>query len=136
MVPLASAANPHFVKARATVGKDHSLTVSFKEAGLGNNQTVEIVLTADVSVLWGCINGGGKHPKASNKESVEGPVSKGGLFTSGKNGQVTDSLSISADDLPMPTDWDCPPGQRAEILEATYSNILLCDTTNGVCVSP
>ena len=44
------------------------------------NQTVEITLSADATVTHACINGGGKHLKATNKETVNGPESQPGFF--------------------------------------------------------
>jgi hypothetical protein len=43
-----------------------------KEAGLGDNQLVDYVASADASATYACINGGGKHPQAQNKETVNG----------------------------------------------------------------
>jgi hypothetical protein len=81
------------VRASASLNNDGSLTASFKEAGLGTNETVSIVLSADVSATYACINGGEKNPKAANKQTVSGPVAASGDFTSGKNGSVQDSLT-------------------------------------------
>jgi hypothetical protein len=38
--PAALAVSPHFINASATVNSDGSLTVNFKEAGLGTNQLI------------------------------------------------------------------------------------------------
>src|SRR4029453_11557951 len=55
------AGSPHFVDDTVTkvVNADNSLTVSGKEAGLGDEEQVHIVVTATAL----CINGGGNHPK-------------------------------------------------------------------------
>jgi len=55
----AFAGSPHFVTADASAS-GNTLTVNFKEGGLGNEPQVHIVLSATAL----CINGGGKHPKA------------------------------------------------------------------------
>src|SRR5919108_6053326 len=61
------AGNPHFVSDTVQVTCDEdSLTVVGKEAGLGDEAQVHIVVTATAE----CINPGGHHPKAANKESV------------------------------------------------------------------
>ena len=60
----AVAGSPHFVTADAA-RSGNTLSVTFKEAGLGNEPQVHVVLSADAL----CINNGGKHPKAVNKTS-------------------------------------------------------------------
>src|SRR5437899_8347609 len=61
------AGSPHFVDSTVSATRtNNTLTVTGKEAGLGDEQQVHIVVTATAL----CINGGGKHPKAVNKESV------------------------------------------------------------------
>jgi hypothetical protein len=46
-----------------------------------------------------------------------GPVSNSGQFTSGKNGQITGSLTLS----PPPSTLSCPPGQSRVIVSVTYT---------------
>jgi hypothetical protein len=67
VAPVAWAGSPHFIKSATTVTRsDNTLTVSGKEAGLGDEAQIHVVLSATAL----CINGGGNHPKAVNKESV------------------------------------------------------------------
>ena len=80
-VTAAWAGSPHFITLTVT-RVDTALEVDGKEAGLGNETQVHIVLGATAS----CINPGGNHPKAENKQNVsaEGdfPVQNGkALFT-------------------------------------------------------
>jgi hypothetical protein len=124
----AHAASPHFIFADASVDNDGDLIVSRKEAGLGDNQLIDYEATADASGFYACINGGGKHPQAANKEAFEGPVSAEGTFASGKNGQITASLEVP----PPPSPLACPNGQRLVLACVTYANITLTDTTNGI----
>ncbi len=124
----AQAANAHFIFANAAVGDDGHLIVSWKEAGLGDNQLIHYEASADASGFYACINGGNKHPQAANKEAFEGPVSGEGTFNSGKNGQITASLDIA----PPPSGLECPNGQRLVLACVTYSGITLRDTTNGI----
>ena len=124
----AEAANAHFIFANAAVDNDGHLIVSWKEAGLGDNQLIHYEATADASGFYACINGGNKHPQAANKEAFEGPVSGEGTFSSGKNGQITASLDIA----PPPSPLECPNGQRLVLACVTYSGIVLTDTTNGI----
>jgi len=127
----AYAVSPHFVRASGTLNSDGSLTVSFKEAGLGTNQNIDYTLTADATATYVCVNRGGANPSAQNKTTVAGPVSASGTFNSGKNGQVTASLTVS----PPPSDISCPPGQSLELAFVSYTNVTLTDTTNNVSVS-
>jgi hypothetical protein len=122
------AASPHFINASASVDNAGNLVVSWKEAGLGDNQLIDYTASADANGFYACINGGGKHPQAANKEAFEGPVSGEGTFSSGKNGQITASLTVS----PPPSTLDCPNGQRLVLACVTYSNVALSDTTNGI----
>ena len=127
----ALAQNEHFIFARASLNNDGSLTVNFKEAGLGTNQLINYTLTADATATYVCVNRGGANPSAQNKTTVAGPVSASGAFNSGKNGQVTASLTVS----PPPSDISCPPGQSLELASVSYTNIVLTDTTNNVSIA-
>ncbi len=124
----AHADSPHFTRAAGSLNADGTLTVSFKEAGLGTNQNIDYVLTADGTATWVCVNRGGANPSAQNKTTVAGPVSATGTFSSGKNGQVSASLTVS----PPPSDISCPAGQSLALAQASYTNVVLTDTTNTV----
>jgi hypothetical protein len=127
-VPAALATSPHFISASGTVNSDGSLTVNFKEAGLGTNQNISYTLSADGTTTWVCVNKGGANPSAQNKTTVNGPVSASGTFSSGKNGNVTASLTVQ----PPPSNISCPNGQRLELAPASYTNVTLTDTTNNI----
>src|SRR5262249_39800375 len=100
----ALAVSPHFISATGTVNADGSLTANFKEAGLGTNQNINYTLTAQGTATWVCVNNGGANPSAQNKTTVNGPVSASGTFNSGKNGNVTASLTVQ----PPPSNISCP----------------------------
>ena len=127
----AQAQNPHFIRSSASINDDGSLTVSWKEAGLGTNQLIDYLLTADSTATYVCVNRGGGNPSASNKTTVSGPVSATGTFSSGKNGQVTASLTAGP---PSAGGFTCPPGQSLQLALVSYSNILLTDTTNDISI--
>jgi hypothetical protein len=129
--PAALADSPHFIRATGTLNANGSLTVSFKEAGLGTNELIDYALTANATATYVCVNKGGANPSAQNKTTVSGPVSATGTFSSGKNGQVTASLTVS----PPPSDISCPPGQSLELASVSYTNVTLTDTTNNVSIS-
>jgi hypothetical protein len=130
-VPAALADSPHFTSASGSLNADGSLTVKFKEAGLGTNQNIDYVLSADGTATWVCVNNGGANPSAKNKTTVNGPVSASGTFNSGKNGNVTASLTVN----PPPSDISCPSGQTLKLASASYANVTLTDTTNNVSIS-
>src|SRR5215208_3103565 len=127
----ALAQNEHFVRASGSLNNNGSLTVSFKEAGLGTNQLINYELTANATATYVCVNRGGANPSAQNKTTVSGPVSATGTFSSGKNGQVTEELTAQ----PPPSDISCPPGQSLELASVIYTDIVLTDLTNNVSIS-
>jgi DNA-binding transcriptional regulator of glucitol operon len=51
-VPVALAQNEHFIRASGSLSNNGSLTVSFKEAGLGTNQLINYTLTADATATY------------------------------------------------------------------------------------
>ena len=127
----ALAVSPHFVSAAGTLNSNGSLTVNFKEAGLGTNQNINYTFSANASATYVCVNKGGGNPAAQNKTTVAGPVSASGTFNSGKNGNVTASLTVS----PPPSDITCPSGQTLKLASVSYTGVTLTDTTNSITVS-
>ena len=128
---LASTSGAHFFSATAAVNDGGALVVSWDEAGLGN-ENIDYTLTADSTAVYACINNGGNHPKASNKESVNGAVSAGGSFQA-RNGRV--KASLTAGPLTDPS-FTCPSGQTRILAKVTYTNIVLTDTSNNVTANP
>jgi hypothetical protein len=126
--PAAFATNPHFVSANAHLSGTN-LVVSFKEAGLGANQLINYTANADATATIVCVNKGGGNPSASNKTTVQGPVRASGAFNSGKNGNVTASLTLFPP--PAPSDF-CPKGQTEQVSEVSYTNVSVTDTTNNI----
>ena len=126
----AIATSPHFVNASGAVKADGSLTATFKEAGLGSNQNIDYTLTANGTATYVCVNKGGGNPSASNKTAVAGPVSASDSFNSGKNGNVTASLTAP----PPFQNIGCPNGQKQQLASASYTNVELTDTTNNISV--
>jgi hypothetical protein len=124
------AAAPQFKAATSSVNDAGALVVSFDERGLGN-ENIDYTLTADATALYACLNRGGKHPQAANKESFEGQVAGGGSFEP-KNGRVV--ASLTAGPLAAPQ-FTCPSGQDRVLAAVSYTNIVLTDTTNGVSTS-
>jgi hypothetical protein len=115
-IPSAWAGSPHFITHEfSTSTSGSTLTVSGKEAGLGDESQVHIVLTATAE----CINGGGKHPKATNKTSV----AAAGDFPV-QNGKADFTFTVTATFSP-----DCSPP-----MTVVFSDVVLTDTTNGISV--
>jgi hypothetical protein len=130
---IAWAANPHFISANATLNNDLSVTIKFKEAGLGSNQLIHYLASANATATLQCVNKGGQCPQAANKINVTGPVSAEGTFSSGQNGQINQSLTLP---LPAPPlGFNCPGNQVIEVAVVSYTNISLEDTTTPVTAS-
>jgi len=124
------AASAHFVN-----GPDSSLntstgsvTVTWKEAGMGDTTLVSYEASADGRARYQCVNRGGKCPAASNKQDALGPVTASGTFYSGKNGTITGSLTFE----PPAGTLNCPGGQVLKMVSASFTDIALSDLTNGV----
>jgi hypothetical protein len=119
----------HFFSSSGSVADNGALQVSWDEAGVGNN-TVNYTLSAQASATYACINGGGNHPKAANKELVNGPLSSPNTGFNPENGRVTVTNGISVG--PLPSTLTCPSGQTFVLACVSYTDITLTDTTNGV----
>ncbi len=114
LAPLpAWAGSPHFVSC-SVERTDDSLVVSGKEAGLGGEAKIEIEITATAL----CINPGGHHPKAANKQSLadDFPVTV-------QNGKADFSDTLTATFQPS-----CSPPDTIE-----FTNVSVCDLTNNIC---
>lgn len=128
----AGGGNPHFNRTSASAsGTD--LTVSFKEVGLGSGTTVTIVVNARWDAQFACYNNGGKHPSATNKETFSGEASASGQFTSDKNGNIVDSLTVSAPTVSS-NGFSCPPGQTEVLTYIQWSDISVTDSTSPASV--
>jgi hypothetical protein len=121
---------PKFHSADSSVDSAGALVADFNERGLGN-ENIDYTLTADATAVYACINDGGNHPQAANKETVNAEVSAAGSFEP-KNGRVVASLKAGP---PSAGSFECPNGQRLVLASVSYTNIDLTDTTNGVSAS-
>ena len=112
------AANPHFLRCSAN-GPDKSgdLTDCFKIVGLGSTP-VEVTLSADVTVVYGCLNHGDQCPNAANKMQTSSHETASGEFTP-HNGQVSGCLTIS----PPPATLTCPGTQKVVLVSVDYTNV-------------
>jgi hypothetical protein len=117
-VAITTAGSPHFIASSISKSIDgNTLTVSGKEAGLGDESQIQVQVTATAS----CINPGDKHPRAANKVGVAAsatfPV---------QNGKANFTLSATAVFQP-----DCTPP-----MTVVWSNILITDLTNNISIDP
>ena len=120
-----------FHTADASVNSAGALVVSWDERGLGNGGTdglVHYTLAADAHATYGCINGGGNHPKATNKETVNGPLVADIALPVSKNGRIIGSLTVGPLDA---GNFSCPGGQALVLGSVLYENVSLTDTTFG-----
>lgn len=121
--------SPHFLYANSSISSTTgALTVAFKDAGLGTGVTsIAVTLNANATAEYQCWNNGGKHPKAGNKETVQGPLTNTGNFPV-SHGQVTASLTVGP---PSQGAFSCPSGQTLFLMSVTYSSIFVSDATGN-----
>jgi hypothetical protein len=116
----AMAQNPHFLSASATgPNANGSLTCKFKIAGLGSNETATITCSANADAIYGCENNAGNFPNAANKQELTGTVSASGQFTSGMNGQISNTLTLG----PPASTLSCPSGQTRVLCSVSYTDV-------------
>ena len=109
------------------------LVFSWTEVGLGNPVSgVDYTFDTDVTATFGCVNGGSKHPSASNKTTVTEPVGTTATFNVDKNGQITGSIDVPTSSVSPPAGFSCPSGQTLVALSATFKDNTITDTTNNV----
>lgn len=114
MAGSAWAGNPHFVDDQLTATRSgDTLTVSGKEAGLGDEAQVHIVAEATAA----CLNPGDNFPQAANKETV----TAAGDFPV-QNGKAYFTLSLIAVFQPS-----CSPP-----MSIVFGDVTVTDTTNGI----
>jgi hypothetical protein len=116
-LPLpAYAGSPHFVGTPVAIIDGDTLTVTGKEAGLGNETQIHVEVTADAE----CVNRGGNKPSADNKDTF----AAAGDFPV-QNGKANFSLTVVAAFEP-----ECAPPMTVE-----WSNITVTDVANGLSVT-
>jgi hypothetical protein len=112
----ALAGSPHFVGTPTATISGDTVTVSGKEAGLGNETQIHVVVTADAQ----CVNPGGNDPQAGNKQSfntaADVPV---------QNGKANYTITVTAVFQPP-----CVPP-----MSLAWSNIVVTDAANGLSVT-
>jgi hypothetical protein len=115
----ALAGSPHFVDDQTTLTQTgNTLTVTGKEAGLGDEDQVHLVLSADAA----CVNPGDNKPRAENKQAT---LAEGDFPV--QNGKAYFTLSGTATFDPSAP---CPVP-----MTIVYSNVVVTDTTNGISLT-
>jgi hypothetical protein len=116
-VSPAFAGSPHFVGTPAFTTSGASVTVTAKEAGLGDEPQVHVVLSGTAR----CVNPGGNDPQAGNKTTfstaADEPV---------QNGKADYSIMATAVLTP-----ECSPP-----MTIAFTGVTLADTTNGLVAAP
>jgi hypothetical protein len=112
----ALAGSPHFVGVPVATISGDTVTVSAKEAGLGDELQIHVVLTGTAQ----CVNPGGNDPQAGNKQTfstaADVPV---------QSGHANYTLTLTAVLQPA-----CVPPMTIR-----WSGLTLTDTTNGLSVT-
>jgi hypothetical protein len=94
------------------------------------NYTLDVVTA---TAIYACLNGGGNHPKAANKQTFNSSVAAGFAETP-QNGRVDVTTSING--TPLSADgFSCPSGQTLVLASVSYSGVTLTDTTNRVSIT-
>jgi hypothetical protein len=134
-VPAATAGNAHFIKnATGASLSGADLVCKFKEAGLESGSVETVTCSATETIVYECVNGGGKNPSASNKKTFVTTASQSGNFTADRNGNIVGSLTLvhaSASSL----GFSCPPGQTVTLVSVSYSGISISDSTSGASIA-
>jgi hypothetical protein len=130
------AQSPHFIFVRAALQSDGDLDVSFKEAGLGTNQLINYLAEADATVTCTCVTNSGQCPNAANKVTGTVAVDQPATFSSGKNGQVNQTISVALPACPTSEQPTCGGGQELVLSAITWENIQLTDLTTPVGPAP
>ena len=115
-LPTASAGSPHFVGDPTVTRSGNTLTVQGKEAGLGDEDQIHVVVSADAA----CLNPGQNFPSAGNKQTfttaADVPV---------QNGKANFTLTLTATFQPK-----CSPP-----MTVVFGDVTVTDTTNNFSVT-
>jgi hypothetical protein len=125
--------SPHFVRADGSINGDGGYVASFKEAGLGTNQLIDYTLSAGAGTqfTYQCYTKSNNQPQGAPNNIFTSTLSTGGTFSSGKNGQITASLTLD----PEVAESCRGAGLKLCLDYVSYQNVVLTDTSNGVSVS-
>jgi hypothetical protein len=109
----ARAGSPHFVGTPTATASGATLTVTGKEAGLGDETQINVTASAQAA----CLNPGGNFPSAANKETF----TASGTFPV-QNGHADFSLTLTATFQPA-----CSPP-----MTVVWGDVTVTDAANGL----
>jgi len=125
---VALADNPHFIYANASMQSDGGLTGSFKIAGLDTNDTLTVMVSADVTAVYACLNYDWTFTPDSKQESITGPAWAFNEFSADVNGNITSSLALS----PPESTILCPMWQSLVLVSVAYGDAIVDGDRAGV----
>lgn len=111
------AGSPHYVGTPVFTTSGSSITVSAKEAGLGDEAQVHVVLSGTAQ----CVNPGGNDPQAGNKTAFTAAADE-----PAQNGKADYAITATAVLQPA-----CVPP-----MTIAFTDVTLTDTTNGLTAVP
>jgi hypothetical protein len=127
--PASATQGAHFFKDTAgSVSSTGALVVNIDEAGVGN-ATVNYDLNWTATADYGCINGGGNHPQATNKETVTAGADTA-FQESPLNGRVHASFTVPGTPPLVTNGFACPGGQTLVLADVSYTATLTDDTNH------
>ncbi len=134
-MPSFATSGAHFFHdTTASVDSTGALVIHIDEAGVGQSEISYSVTVNLASATYACINGGGNHPKAANKQTNSSSLGLPLGTFSPINGRV--QVTVTLDGTPLSAgDFSCPSGQTLVLADVSYSGITLTDTTNNVSTS-
>lgn len=123
--------SPHFIRANGTINNDGEYVATFKEAGLGANQSIDYLLSAGTAQFtYQCYTKSNNQPQGAPNSVFPSNLQTGGTFNSGKNGSITASLILT----PEPDGGCQGQGLKLCLDYVSYQNVLLQDVTNGISI--
>jgi hypothetical protein len=114
-----SSSNVHFISASAALNPSPTLAVSFKIAGVGSGQTINVTAAAEANRTDACVNGGTNVPSDRKKTSTTQLVSLTQPVTATAGGSVVATFSLT---FPGST-LSCPSGQVATLFAGSWSDV-------------
>jgi hypothetical protein len=109
----ARAGSPHFVGTPTATASGATVTITGKEAGLGDETQINVTASAQAA----CLNPGGNFPSAANKETF----TASGTFPV-QNGHADFSLTLTATFQPA-----CSPP-----MTVVWGDVTVTDAANGL----
>jgi hypothetical protein len=127
--------SPHFVgTAKATPNPDHSVSITWKIAGLSAGSFVDVRASAStVEATVQCKNPGGNDPPAK-KVTIPGLTATGTFGPAPKNGNLVDTIILGPPTVTV-DDAKCTNGNQqgwtVNLISVTYTGLSLTSPTAG-----